>query len=133
MRERSVTGFPGDIRQAANRTCRTQRRTVRRAPRGGGGLAAAREPPLEVDVAHGEVALRPVRLGVDPADQLAGVEDRQRVVAVHALGAGRVDLDAIAEAEEPLDALAVPEERVERRQERRAAGPLPAAGGAGSV
>ena len=62
-----------------------------------------------------------MRLGVHAADELTVVEDGQRVVAVHALGARRVDLDPVAEAEEPLRALAVPEERVERGEQGRAA------------
>jgi hypothetical protein len=66
-----------------------------------------------VDVAHGQVAIGAVRLGVHAADQLAVVEDRQRVVAVHPLGPRRIDLDAVAESEQPLDALSVPEQGVE--------------------
>ena len=58
------------------------------------------------------------------------VENGQHVVAVHALGRGNVDLDPVVEAEEPHDALAMPEQRVERREQRRAArGRAPAAGG----
>ena len=66
--------------------------------------------------------------GVDAADELAVVEDRQRVVAVHALVARRVDLDPVVEAEQARDALAVPEERVERR--RAASCRVPARGAA---
>jgi hypothetical protein len=66
------------------------------------------EPRLEVNVTDLEEALRPVRLGIDAADQRAVVEDRHRVVAVDAVGLRCVDLDAVAEAEETRDPLATP-------------------------
>ena len=65
---------------------------------------------------HLEPALGAMRLGVDAADEMPVVKNRKRVVAVHALVAGCVDLDAIVEAEEPLDAIAIPEQGVERRE-----------------
>src|SRR5262250_3844334 len=74
---------------------------------------AGGKPRLEMHVADLESPLRPVALGVDAADQLAVVQDGQRVVAVHALVAWRVHLDAIGEAEEARDATAVPKAGVE--------------------
>ena len=59
-----------------------------------------------------------IGLEVDAPDQLAVEEERQHVVAVDALGRWRVDLDAVAEAEEPLRPLAVPDQRVERAEQR---------------
>jgi len=72
--------------------------------------ALGRNPRLEVHVTHLELALGAMGLGVDAADQPAVVQDRQRVVAVHALGRRRVDLDAIGEAEEPGHTVAIPEQ-----------------------
>jgi hypothetical protein len=71
-------------------------------------------------VTHFQTTLGAVALGVDAADQLAVVQDRQRVVAVHALMVGRVDLDPIVVAEQARHPLAKPHERIEGRQERRA-------------
>src|SRR5205823_8040092 len=59
-----------------------------------------REPRLEVRVAHLQPLLGAMRLGVEAADELAAMEDRQRVVAVHALRARGVDLDAVVESEQ---------------------------------
>src|SRR6058998_956388 len=71
------------------------------------------EPWFAVDVTDLQLPLDAMGFGVDPADQAAVVEDRQRVVAVHALGAGRVDLDAVVEAEQACHAVAIPQQRVE--------------------
>src|SRR5438093_423900 len=75
-----------------------------------------REPRFEMHAEHLETALGAIRLGIRPADQVAVVYDRQRVVAVQPLRARRVHLDAIVEAEQAGHALAIPEQRVERRQ-----------------
>src|SRR6266545_3718757 len=80
-----------------------------------------REPRLEVHVPDLQPALRPMALGVDAPDELAVMEDGQGVVAVHALVSGRVDLDAVVEAEQSRHPAAIPEERIEGRQE---GGPL---------
>ena len=56
-------------------------------------------------------------------------QERQHVVAVHPLGGGHVDLDAVAEVQQPLGAGPLPDQRVERRQQRP--GPQPAPGQAG--
>ena len=73
-----------------------------------------------MDASHLEPALLAMVLGVEPSDQEPVVEDRQGVIAVDALVAGCVDLDPVVEAEEPRGAVAVPEERVERREQRGA-------------
>ena len=70
-----------------------------------------------------------VGLEVHARDQPVAEQERQHVVAVHALGRGHVDLDPVAEAEQPLDARALPHQRVERarraRARRRAAAAAP--------
>src|SRR5262245_41676732 len=50
---------------------------------------AVAEPGLELNVADVETALGPLTLGVDATEEAPVVEDRQRVVAVDALGARR--------------------------------------------
>ena len=55
---------------------------------------------------------------IDPADQAAAGQQRHHEVAVHALGLRHVGLQAVLEAEQPRRPLAVPDERVERRQQR---------------
>ena len=59
-----------------------------------------------------------VGLEVDPRDEPVAEQERQHVVAVHALGRRHVDLDPVAEAEQPLDARALPDQRVERPDQR---------------
>ena len=80
--------------------------------------------PGAVDRGLGERALHtqhargPVGLEVDPGHQPAVEQERKHVVAVLALRLGHVDLDAVAEAEDPLGAGALPDQRVERAQQR---------------
>src|SRR5438132_677647 len=62
------------------------------------------EPRLEMHVSDFQRSLGAMGLRVDAADELAVMENRQRVVAVHALRTGRIHLDAVVEAEEPLHA-----------------------------
>src|SRR2546428_3552241 len=76
------------------------------------------EPGLEVHVTSLQTALGAMALGVDAADEMTMVEDWQRVVAVHALGPGRVDLDAVVEAEQPRHPVAMPEQRIEGCEKR---------------
>ena len=56
----------------------------------------------------------PVRLQVEPRDEVLAQEERQHVVAVHPLLLGHVDLEPEVEAEERPGAVALPDERVER-------------------
>src|SRR5882724_12308388 len=93
-----------------------ERRVPIHRPSPGRGRAGRGEPRLEVHVANLEPALGAMGLGVDATDEVAMMEDRQRVVAVHALGPGRVDLDAVIEAEQARRPVAVPEQRIARRR-----------------
>ena len=74
----------------------------------------------ETRTEHAKALIRcgAIALGVDPADEVAVVQDRERVVAVNALRSRRVHLDAVVEAEEPGDTIPIPEQRVERGEER---------------
>ena len=81
-------------------------------------------PRLGEHARHPQHPARPVRLEVHPRDELPVEQEREHVVAVGPLRLGDVDLDAVAEPEEALGALAVPDQRVERAQQR---GPLDAA------
>ena len=62
-------------------------------------------------------ALGAVGLEVGAADEPVAGEQRQHVVAVRALVLALVDLDHVAEAEEPLEEWAVPEQVVEGAEE----------------
>ncbi len=93
-------------------------------------LAAARSsfaphvpahPRLGMEAPHVEDALRAVRLEVGAADDPVAGEQGQHVVAVRALVLALVDLDHVAEAEEPLEQRPVPDEVVERAERGRAA------------
>ena len=66
-------------------------------------------------------SLGPFGLEVDPADQPAVEQERPDVVAEFALRPRCVDLDAIPEVEQPLDARPEEDQRIERAQQRRAA------------
>src|SRR6478609_5783779 len=72
---------------------------------------------LGVERLHDEAAFAAVVLEVGTADQAVAPEERQDVVAVHALVLALVDLDHVAEAEDPLEVGAVPDEVVERAEE----------------
>ena len=61
-----------------------------------------------------------VRLEVHPRHQRVAEQEGQHVVAMLALVRRGVDLDAVAQAEQPQGALAPPDQVVERRQQRRA-------------
>ncbi len=66
---------------------------------------------------------RAVGLDVDPADQRVAEQERQHVVAVDPLRRRQVDLDLVAEAEQPLGPGPLPHHRVERREQRPGADP----------
>src|SRR5688572_4211617 len=85
---------PERAREPHERGVEVERDSAARRGRAGG------EPWLQVDVADLEPTLGAMRLGVDAPDEMAVVQDRQRVVAVHPLVAGRVDLYAVLEAEQ---------------------------------
>ena len=58
-----------------------------------------------------------VGLEIDSRDEVLAEQERQDVIAVRPLLGRHVDLDAVAEAEQPLGAAALPDQRVERRKE----------------
>ncbi len=60
---------------------------------------------------------RPIRLQIDPSDQLIVEEERVDVVAVLSCWFRHVDLDPVPEPEQPLRSRAVPDDRVEWGQE----------------
>ena len=59
-----------------------------------------------------------VGLEVDARDEPVAEQERQHVVAVDALGLRDVDLELEAEAEQALDAAALPQQVVERAEQR---------------
>ena len=67
---------------------------------------------------HPEHPVLAVGLEVDPADDPVAEQEREHVVAVHPLRLGHVDLDPVEEVEELLGALALPDDRVERAEQR---------------
>ena len=101
------------------RRSRRATRPARRRPSSSAGprvVRSARLPVHGVDVQDAGLA---VEERVDAADQLVPVEEREDEVAVLALRLGDVDLEPEAEAEQLLGAVAVVDELVERRQQRR--------------
>ena len=75
-------------------------------------------PRFEMDRARDQPPGRPVGLEVDAGDDAIAEEEGQAVIAELALLGRRVDLDAVAEVEQALGARALPDDRIERRQER---------------
>src|SRR3984957_2081892 len=59
-----------------------------------------------------------VGLQIEPGDELVAKQERKDVVAVLALVGRRINLDPVVEVEEPQRAGALPDERIERRQQR---------------
>ena len=59
-----------------------------------------------------------VSLQVEPGDELVAEQERKDVIAVLALVGRRVNLDPVVEVEEPYRAGALPDERIERREQR---------------
>ena len=72
---------------------------------------------------HEEPPGRAIRLQVHPGDQAVAEQEGQHVVAVQPLVRRRVDLDPVAHAEQALGPRTVPDQRVERRQQRSRADP----------
>ena len=73
---------------------------------------------LDVGALHAQHAGGAVGLQVDAPDEAVAEQVRQHVVAVDPLRRRRVDLDAVVEVEQPLVAVAVPDQRVERAEQR---------------
>ena len=114
---------------------RPTRATVTPRPRGGplqlqpvghlaqragqlGGHPGRRHPRFGEGAEHPQGPGPPVGLEVDAGDQLAVEQEREHVVAVLPLRLGHVDLDAVAEPEDPLGAGPLPDQRVERAEQR---------------
>ena len=79
---------------------------------------------IRLDTSLGERALHQkyarltVGLQIDSGDQRLVEQKRQHVVAMHPRGRRRIDLDAVPEAEQSQGSLPIPDERVERAQQR---------------
>ena len=71
---------------------------------------------------HPEDPLLAVKLRVNPADQLLAVQRRQDVIAVLPLIPGHIHLQLVLKIEEGRRPVAVVNEPVERREQRRASG-----------
>jgi predicted secreted hydrolase len=69
---------------------------------------------LEVYSLDLEGSLLAVGLGVEPANEGAGVQYREGVVSVPAAGSRGVDLDLILEVEELESTRPIPDHRIER-------------------
>src|SRR6185295_14522907 len=81
----------------------------------------SRRARLEVDVAGDEPASLAVGLQIDAGGERLVEQEGEDVIAMHALGRGGVDFDPVAEAEQALGAVAVPDQRVERGEQGLAA------------
>ena len=77
------------------------------------------QPRLHPERAHDELARLPLGFHVQPADQAIAFEQRKDIVAVSAPLLGHEHLDPIVEAEQPGEALAVAQERIERVQDAK--------------
>ena len=73
---------------------------------------------LRMDRVHQKPSGRAVGLEVDARHDVFAEQERQAVIAEFPLVGRRVDLDAIAEIEQALGARALPDDGIERRQER---------------
>ena len=95
---------------------------ARRRPRPAPGGRLTRTPVFQRQRLDFEAPLRAVRLGVQPSHQRAAAQDRQGEVAVAAFFAGRIAFEPVVEAEQFQRAAPVPDDGVERRQNRRQGG-----------
>src|SRR3990170_4822176 len=94
-----------------------------------GSQEAWRLEGIEPALRPGADDVEPITLAVDarldPPDEPVAEQDGQDVVAPASLRAGDVDLPDVVEAEAGTQEVAVPGERVERREERHAGWPAP--------
>ena len=67
---------------------------------------------------HRQLPCRPFGAQINPRGDPLVVQKRQHVIAVNPLGLRCVDFQAIAEIEQALSAAALPDQRIERRQQR---------------
>ena len=77
----------------------------------------ARLPPEGEDAQHARASIDP---RFDPSDETVAEQDRQDVVPPATLRLRDVDLPDVVEVPEPAQQLAIPGQRIERRQERDA-------------
>ena len=89
--------------------------------------------PMQAAAARAHAGLEPERrdveralarrgLHVEPADQALALEQRKDVVAPPPLGRRHEDLDAVVEAEQPGEAVAVAQQRIERVERAQTGG-----------
>ena len=114
---RGMTSTPAS--PATRRDAPARRRARRDVARVGAGL--------QPGALYAQDARLAIGLEVDPGDQRVAEQERQHVVAT-TLRRRRVDLDPVVEAEHPLGAVAEPDQRVERRQQRAGGHPSRPAG-----
>ena len=74
---------------------------------------------FEMQRLHLKNALLAMGFGIEPADQRIVVQNRQREVAILALGRGRIALDLIGEIEHSLRPRSIRHQWVERGQQGR--------------
>ena len=85
---------------------------------GQGGGRLGRGVPLRPRGRDPQYPGRPVGLEVHPGHQPVAEQERQHVIPVHPLLRRRVDLDPVAEVEQPLGPVPAPHQRVERTDQR---------------
>ena len=102
---------------ATTRSSPSQSAISRSSSASGPPTFAVRRAGLQVGRQHPQAARLAVAPEVDARHQTVAQQERQHVVAVGPLVGRRVDLDPVAEAEQPLGARALPDQRVERRQQ----------------
>src|SRR5439155_4615057 len=79
---------------------------------------AWQEPILPPDIEHVHASLGPVDPRLDPADEAIPEKDRQHVPAPTALGRWEEELPYVLELEQAPEEAAIPDDWVERRDER---------------
>ena len=82
------------------------------------GDGAAVDALLAVSRAHLQCRAGSIGFETEPSSEAVTEEEGKHVVAVHALGCRRVDLQPIAEIEDPLGARTPPDQRVKRCEQR---------------
>ena len=80
------------------------------------------EPLLPPDIEHLHPSFLPVDARLDPADEPVPEDDRQHVPAPTALGRWEEELPDVLELEEAPEEAAIPDDRVERGNERDGSG-----------
>ena len=71
---------------------------------------------LEMDRSHQQAGSPPVSLQVHSSYELVAEEERQHIIAVLPLFRRNIDLDPVAETEQPFRPIPSPDERIERRK-----------------